>query len=147
MTELDFIGLKERFDRNLTNGQRAEIRRALDPDSLSFMGSLYRLVPKGVRPDERWRRTIFFLPYIKHAEDGGTLGASLTGISEVRIFQMARSHYPNDLIQLRRICRHAEPASDWNKAGNMLFYWGRAQKRRLVEDYFYAVQNVETENE
>lgn len=136
----NFVALKERYDTVLTNGQRADIRRARDPDELALMGVFYRLLPDGERPSSRWRRVIFMLPYASHRADAGSLGTQLANksISEARLFQMVRSEFPNDLLHLRRLLRQAELALDWQRFGELLLYWGEHKKRQIVEDFFLA---------
>ncbi len=145
MTEpYDFIALVQRY-QTLPAGPRAELRRVAKPDDLALIPAFYRVLP-GIQTDKRWQRVVFFLPFVRHQEGGGRLGQKLAGkISEARLFQVLRSTSPNDLIQLRRLAQQVEPAVDWQALGEMLFYWGETQKRRLIEDYFTPVTSREKE--
>ncbi len=132
----DFVALARRYGE-LGSGPKAELRRVARPEDLSLVPAFYRLLP-GVQTDKRWRRVVFFLPFVRHADGGPRLGQALkkAGVNEMRLFQVLRSTPPNDLIQLRRLVQQAEPAVDWQGLGESLFYWNEDRKRRLVEDYF-----------
>ena len=143
--ELDFVGIKARFDSQLTLGQRAELRRVRDPDDLAMVPAYYRLLPKGVASSRQWRRVAFLLPHVAHREEAGNVGQSLARarISEMRIFQMARAASNTVALQhLRRLCRHAKAVLDWDVFGRTLFYWGDNAKRRIVEDYFANIRGT-----
>ena len=135
----DFVALVQRYTE-LGSGPKAELRRAAKPDDLQLVPAFYRLLP-GIHTDAKWRRVVFFLPFVRHADNDLRLGQALkqAGISEMRLFQVLRSTKPNDLIQLRRLAQQAEPAMHWQRLGESLFYWNEAQKRRLVEDYFTPI--------
>lgn len=132
----DFIDLKHRYER-LTNGQRAEIRRARDLDDLALIPAAWKL---GVPVNEYWGRVIFFLPWIEHSAEGSSLGQQLHRgkINELRLFQVLRSATPNDLEYLRRLVRQVKPRANWAELGPLLFYWKENNKRRLIEDYYRA---------
>lgn len=136
---LEFDKLKAQFE-SLKPGQQAEIRRARVPDDLGFIPSAYRLLPPGQRPNKQWLQVMFFLPHAKHNLKAAPLGKQLAQaeISEMRMFQIIRSEFPNDLLYLRRILQQVEPVVNWNEFGATLFYWGDRQKRQLVEDYFLS---------
>ncbi len=134
--KINFVEISERYKDKLSNGQRAELRRAT-LESISSIPAYYHLLP-GVKTDARWDRIVFFLPYVKHAADAKLLGEQLAKkISEERLFHVLRSQKPNDLIQLRRLVQQVEPTVDWQKFGQTLFFWNSEQKRRLLEDYFF----------
>jgi CRISPR system Cascade subunit CasB len=136
----NFVALRARFESEaFSNGTRAELRRAVDPDEVALHPALYRLFP-GQRPDERHRRLAFLLPCCRHDAKATSVGTQLAkaGISEARLLQVARSDSPLDLIQLRRLLVHAEPAVNWTKFGKMIWCWGKRAKRQLVEDYYLA---------
>ncbi|MFO8071972.1 MAG: type I-E CRISPR-associated protein Cse2/CasB [Polyangia bacterium] len=136
----DFAELKAKFEK-LKPGQRAEVRRARDPSELSLIPAYYRVLPEGVKSDARWRRIVFFLPYASHKEDGDNIGAQLAKakkVSEMRVFQMARSEGDTALQHLRRLCQHVDATVDWNRFGKTLFYWGDNAKKKIVEDYFMS---------
>ena len=136
----DFIALKAHFDSEaFPNGARAELRRVADPEGVAFLPALYRLFP-GQRPDERYQRIAFLLPYARHATKAKPLGAQLADakVAEARVLQVARSRAPLDLIQLRRLLNHADPAVDWQAFGKTLWYWNEISKRQLVEDFYLA---------
>jgi len=135
----DFIAIRNRFDQ-LSSGYRAAFRRAASPRDLVEVPAAYRLIPKEENLHGGWQRVLFLLPYIAHAENK-RLGAALAvKIKEQRLFQVIRSDAPTDLIHLRRICQYASPQADWQAVGEMLFYWGKGQKTRLMEDYLNALR-------
>lgn len=134
--KIDFVEIAERFKR-LGSGQKAELRRVAAPDDVAMIPAFYRLFP-GIKTDTRWQRLAYFLPCAQHAPGGKALGGQLAkaGISEARLFQVIRSESPNDLIQLRRLVQQVEPVLDWQGLGRTLFFWGKQEKQRLLEDYF-----------
>lgn len=136
----DFIALRARFDSEaFSNGARAELRRVPDMESVALCPALYRLFP-GRKPDDRHLRLAFLLPCCKHEVNAKPLGAQLVraNIGEARVLQVARAHSPLDLIQLRRLLIHVEPAVNWAEFGQMLWYWGDRARRQFVEDYYLA---------
>ncbi|MEZ5455597.1 MAG: type I-E CRISPR-associated protein Cse2/CasB [Lysobacteraceae bacterium] len=136
----DFVALRARFDSEaFSNGARAELRRVPDLESVALCPALYRLFP-GQRPDDRHVRLAFLLPCCKHDAKAKSLGAQLAkqNVSEARVSQVARAHSPLDLIQLRRLLTHIEPAVNWEEFGKSLWYWNPLSKRQLVEDYYLA---------
>jgi CRISPR system Cascade subunit CasB len=136
----DFIALKARFESEaFPNGARAELRRAADAESVALCPGLYRLFP-GQKPDERHWRLAFLLPCCKHDTKAKTLGAQLAAakVAEARVLQVARSHAPLDLVQLRRLLSHIEPAVNWSEFGKTLWFWNERAKRELVENYYLA---------
>lgn len=134
----DFPGLYQRFD-NMLPGQKADLRRVAAPDDLTMVPAFYRLFP-GERVREAWLRVAFLLPWCSHREGGASFGTQLAkaGVSEARVFQVARAHAPLDLIQLRRLAMQIEPEVDWHRFGWMLLKWNQSAKRGLVEDFFIA---------
>ena len=135
----DFIAIRQQFEK-LSSGYKAAFRRAASPRDLVEIPGAYRLIPKEENLHAGWQRVLFLLPYITHAENK-RLGAALAvKIKEQRLFQVIRSDAPTDLIHLRRICQYASPQADWQTVGEMLFYWGKGQKTRLVEDYLNALR-------
>ena len=138
-TELpDFVALKKRYDdEKFPTGARAQLRRVAEPDEVALTSALYRLFP-GQRPDDRHLRLAFLLPCCKHATHAKTLGAQLAeaGVSEARVLQVARTHAPLDMVQLRRLLTHVEPTVDWSEFGRMVWYWNDIAKRQLVEDFY-----------
>jgi CRISPR system Cascade subunit CasB len=142
---IDFPKLRERFDK-LEPGPRAEIRRVAHPEELDERPAFYRLI-SGLELGDGLRRVVFCLPWVEHAK-GKRLGAELARakINERRLFQVIRSSYPNDVIQLRRLLQHARPAADLHKLGPSLFHWSREHKRRLLEDYYLKSSRSDSEN-
>lgn len=140
-TELpDFVALKLRYDSDsFPTGARAELRRIAEPDDVALTPALYRLFP-GEQPDARHYRLAYLLPCCKHGTKVKSLGAQLAEakVAEARILQVARSHAPLDMVQLRRLLAHVEPVVDWNEFGRMVWYWNDRAKRQLVEDYYVA---------
>ena len=136
----DFVALKTRFDSEaFPNGARAELRRVADLGEVALLPALYRLFP-GQKPDERYQRIAFLLPYARHAANAKSLGAQLAAakIAEARVLQVARSRSPLDLFQLRRLLNHADAAVDWQAFGKTLWYWNELSKRQFVENFYLA---------
>lgn len=126
------------------NGARAELRRAADPEDLRERPALYRLFP-GERPDKKHLRLAFLLPYCPHREGAESFGTQLAksakAVAEARVIQMARSAWPEDIKQLRRLAIQIEPVVDWTRFSEVLWYWNDDQKRCIVEDYYIAQFN------
>lgn len=136
----DFIALKARYEsESFPTGARAELRRVAEPESVALCPALYRLFP-GQKPDDRHLRIAFLLPCCKHDAKAKPLGAQLaaTKVSEARVLQVARAQAPLDLVQLRRLLAHIDPAVNWQEFGKMIWFWGERAKRQLVEDYYLA---------
>lgn len=136
----DFVALKMRYDNEtFPSRARAELRRVAEPDDVALTPALYRLFP-GQKPDDRHLRLAYLLPYCKHAAKAKTLGAQLAEakIAEARVLQVARSHSPLDMVQLRRLLTHIEPIVDWSDFGRMVWYWNDRSKRQLVKDFYLA---------
>lgn len=136
----DFVALRARFESEaFSNGARAELRRLPDMESVALCPALYRLFP-GQKPDGRHLRLAFLLPCCKHDAKAKSLGTQLAKakVSEARVLQVARAHSPLDLIQLRRLLAHINPAVNWAEFGKTLWYWGDRARRQLVEDYYLA---------
>lgn len=143
-----FTEIHQRFWETLDNGQRAEIRRASNPEDLECLPAFYHLIGY-CNPGEikQLARVAFLLPFAeKHSEKANPLGKQLNDakISEKRIFQIVRSSSPNDLIQLRRAVQQAKLSSiDWDVFGKNLFYWGKQSKKQLVQSFFINTKNEE----
>lgn len=136
----DFVGLKMRYDNEtFPTGARAELRRVPEPNDVALTPALYRLFP-GQRPDDRHLRLAYLLPCCKHTAKAKSLGAQLAEakVAEARVLQVARSHSPLDMVQLRRLLLHIEPTVDWSEFGRMVWYWNERAKRQLVEDFYIA---------
>ncbi|MBI4655197.1 MAG: type I-E CRISPR-associated protein Cse2/CasB [Elusimicrobia bacterium] len=141
--EINWLALEEKFDKQLTPGQRAEIRRVALPDDLAELPAYYHLLPAGVEPGKQWQRVIFILPWVKQKKGAPPIGEQFkrAGIDERRMFQMLRSNEPQDLLCLRRLFRQADDVSaDWEYFGPSLYYWNKVNKRRFVEDYYSTSQ-------
>lgn len=145
----DFIALKQKFDKNLSNGQRAEIRRTSNIEDLELIPAVYHL---GYRPLERGHQgllnVIYFLPYADNLETPQSLGKQLVNsrINETRVFQVIRSESPQDLYYLRRILQQVKPTVNWLDFGKMLYFWnGEYSKKQFLEDYFTA-QNSDSKD-
>jgi CRISPR system Cascade subunit CasB len=138
-----FVKLRVAYEEALTNGQRAELRRAASPEDLGLLPSYYRLLPG--RPGSQWERVVYFVPHAGHRSGAPSLGEQLARarVSEARLFQVIRSTYPNDLIQMRRLLQHVDAIVDWAELGRTLYYWGDRSKRKLVESYFMALKSDE----
>lgn len=136
----DFIALRARYESEaFPTGARAELRRLADPESVALCPALYRLFP-GQKPNDRHLRLAFLLPCCKHDAKAKLLGAQLAAakVAEARVLQVARAQAPLDLIQLRRLLAHIEPAVNWLEFGKAIWYWNDLAKRKLVEDYYLA---------
>lgn len=137
----DFMALYNAWER-LPPGPRAELRRISKPEDLIEIPAFYRLFSgKAVREWEKraYQRLIFCLPYIRHIEEGTSFGKALAqgkGVSEKRLFQVIRSDFPNDMIQMKRILQMVEPSVNWPKVAITLWYWNERSKRDLLEEYF-----------
>lgn len=140
MTAVNFVGLKMRYDNEtFPTGARAELRRVAEPNDVALTPALFRLFP-GQHPDDRHLRLAYLLPCCKHAAKAKSLGAQLAEakVAEARVLQVARSHSPLDMVQLRRLLTHIEPTVDWAKFGQMIWDWDDRVKRQLVEDFYIA---------
>lgn len=130
--------------RRAKPGPRAELRRVSEPDELMDLPAFYRLVePVGWKADmpdwekEGWKRLVYLINHVENRGDH-TLGKALAisgKVNEQRLFQIVRSDYPNDVIQLRRLLKQVEPAVNWRKAANQLWRWSKSDKRALMEDF------------
>lgn len=142
---MDYKALVDRLEK-LGTGPRAELRRCATLQDLAMVPAFYRLFV-GIKTDLRHQRVAFFLPLVRHKEGGTKIGQQLAKarINEKRMIQVLRSQPPNDLLQLRRLVQQAKPQVDWQKFGEMLYYWGDEQKRRLLEDFFMHQQSKDKE--
>jgi len=146
----------------LSNGDKASIRRTVEPDDLQMNPVFYRLILQLIgsfeEPESKAKarvffdnnlsnlsRLVYFLPFIKHQANSKSLGAVLKekNISERRLFLVMRSEYPEDLKHLRRLCQQfKEESVDGVKLSNQLFYWGKDKsssersKRQLMRDFY-----------
>ncbi|MEA3548483.1 MAG: type I-E CRISPR-associated protein Cse2/CasB [Thermodesulfobacteriota bacterium] len=139
----DFQKLVADYQNKLTNGQRADLRRAEEPDALLDMPAFYNLVQRcGLKAGLQSGRIIYFLPYVKHKEGAKPIGRQMQEqhISETRLFQVIRAEFPDDLVYLRRLTQQMKPAADWQEFGKMLYFWGKNTKRQLLKDYFLKPQ-------
>lgn len=142
----DFMDLYQAW-KNLKPGPQAELRRVERPDDLLEVPAFYRLFSgRGTTEWEKraYQRLIFCLPCIKHSGGDVSLGKALAkgrGVGAKRLFQIVRSSEPNDMIQLRRILRMAEPIVNWELAARQLWCWNDRSKRDLLEDYFLNHSN------
>jgi CRISPR system Cascade subunit CasB len=136
----DFIQIKKNFDKVLTNGQRADIRRVRLPEDLNMIPAFYRLLLPNIRPNRQWQRVVFMLPYADHSETAGSLGHQLADgkVSEARLFQMIRSEEPQDLLHLRRLCQQTKPSVNWQYFGETLYFWGDKMKRYILQQYYLS---------
>lgn len=149
----DFVGIKKYFDIRLSPGQRKDLRKASSPDELALIPAYYCLIrdflPKGKWSRDRWSQAVYLMPFASHSEKAPNLGVLLArekGVSEARLFQIIRSEYPNDFIQLRRILQQIKPTVNWQHFGKQLFFWLDGQemhkqgwaKRQILEDYYLS---------
>ncbi|PID43126.1 MAG: type I-E CRISPR-associated protein Cse2/CasB [Proteobacteria bacterium] len=141
----DFMRLYQQYTE-LKPGLKAELRRLAEPDDLANVPAFYHLL-NGHAGDRKMKRLIFCLPTIKNHVEGITLGQALAkaGVSEKRLFLVIRSEFPNDIIQLRRLLKMAEPNLDWPQLAQSLYWWGQSNKQSILEDYFFY-QNSKSDN-
>jgi len=143
----DFLKLVNNYQHKLTNGQRADIRKADEPDALLDIPAFYYLLQNSnLKPGLQAGRLIYFLPYVKHGDTAKTLGLQMQQqkINEKRLFQVVRSESPDDLAYLRRLTIQMKPTVDWNAFGRMLFYWGKNSKRQLLQNYYLNPRQEKT---
>lgn len=143
----NFVTLRERFN-GLSNGQRADLRRAAAPEDLRMTPALYRLL-RGMKPNAPYLRVAFLLPWAKHQPKAAHFSAQCAkaNINEMRMFQIARSDDPMDMIQLRRIAMQIEPHVEWNQFGKMLWFWDKTHtKREFIENYYLSQYAKKEEN-
>ncbi|KKC64760.1 CRISPR-associated protein [Citrobacter amalonaticus] len=140
----------------LDNGARAQLRRVSEPDELKDIPVFYRLVssfgwdnPVNQKP---LLRMVFCLTAgrnaVCHKEKGAeekygiSVGKALANsqqrINERRVFQLLRSEWPADMVQLRRLLAHAEPILYWPDFANQLIWWSPKERRQLLEDFVIA---------
>ncbi len=152
---LDYMAIYHAWNA-LDNGASAQIRRVAEPDQLRDIPAFYRLVQPLGWHDAALQgpllRMVFCLSagkdVIKHAEpddknpQGINLGKSLANsdkINERRIYQLIRTDWPNDMIQLRRLLAHAEPKVYWPAMAQQLAWWNPRARRQLMEDFIIAL--------
>lgn len=150
--EPDYIDLVKSYQA-LSKGQQAEIRRASEPEALLLLPSYYQLIRKTeLKANTQGCRVVWFLPIVKHQEKSDSLGRAmwLKDTNErlsKRLFQIVRSEYPTDLIQLRRVLQQIKPSLNWELFGSLLFYWGQTRekskisKQTLMKDYYLKPEN------
>ncbi|TPQ24373.1 type I-E CRISPR-associated protein Cse2/CasB [Methylomonas koyamae] len=144
----------------LSNGDKASIRRCVEPDDLLITPAFLRLIGETLgqfNGTERANAAAFFdylpkiarivylLPFAKL--NGQSLGEVFNErkISERRLFLVMRSEYPQDLVQLRRLCQQCKDADiDGLNLANLLLYWGKdkaaseGSKRQLMRDFYLS---------
>jgi len=142
----DYLKLVERYEK-LDNGQKALLRRANSPEDMTGIAAFYQLISATKfqlkKYEKQASQLVYFLPLVKQRTNEKPLGRSLHehGISEKRLFLVVRRDPPDDLIQLRRVVQQIKPIAyaDWTDLGNLLFYWGKKNKHRLMRDYYISV--------
>lgn len=145
---IDASGLLKAWNA-LPPGPKAELRRTAEPDDLLSIPAFYRLVqPAGWHEDlnqferQSLLRLVFVLSTdaITNTETDISLGKALASnrerrISEMRLYQIIRSDWPNDMVQLRRVIKQVGPTLRWSRLVTQLTYWNTESKRRLLEDF------------
>ena len=144
----DFLEVYKKFhdEQKFSNGDRAEIRRAMSPDDLEALPAFYKLLGSRLHQgsEKQWRRLVFFLIKELKGEGSDSLGRALARFLknnpsvEKRMFQIVRSNSPNDLIQLRRLIKHLQPSFDFQKFAKLTWYWGDRSKKQLLKDFLMA---------
>lgn len=127
--------------KRLPPGSIAPMRRVAEPEDLRMVPGLYQLFP-GAKPTKQQVRMAFFMPWCKEPSGGKPLARLCADkIAEGRIIQIARANSPHDLIALRRLVIHLQPALGWAEIAESIWYWGLTKKRQFVEDYFIALHS------
>lgn len=151
--EIDAMALYRAWQQ-LDNGACAQIRRVSEPDELRDIPAFYRLVQPFGWENPRHQQVLFthgVLPERRkecHPTSGQkpkqttgiSLGRALANsgrINERRIFQLIRADRTADMVQLRRLLAHAEPAGfltdingqDVGPGG------GFRERQQLLEDF------------
>ena len=135
---------------NQKRGAKAEMRRVTTPDELMDLPVFYRLVnscgwESGMKPwdKERWSRLVFLMENIEPSGDN-SLGEALaisSKVKEKRLFQIVRADSPNDIVQLRRVLKQAQPQVNWQKMAEQVWDWSPRSKRNLLEDFVLNVKD------
>ena len=156
--QLDAMALYRAWDA-LDNGSSAQLRRVSEPDELRDVPAFYRLVQNSGWHDPKQQKTLLRAVFclsagknvIKHIEpdsknpNGISLGKALARsekINERRIYQVLRSDWPQDMVQLRRLISHAEPVLHWPSLVAQLQWWtheNNRSRRELLEDFVLAL--------
>lgn len=146
----------------LSNGDKAALRKVVLPDDLLMQPAFYHLLQATLEQFKEQTKTqmrkfleqpslvvrfVYLLPYFQCSNNQKSLGALFRehGLSERRLFLVMRSDYPQDLVQLRRLCQQIKGTPiDTGKLGELLFYWGRdsagseGSKRQLMQQYYLS---------
>jgi CRISPR system Cascade subunit CasB len=147
MDDQMLISLYENWER-LKPGPKAELRRVKKPDELMDRPAFYRIMAT-LSLDKPWKEgmanLVFCIPYISRTDSKTSMGEALgkSGkVSDKRMYQVVRSEYPKDIIQLRRILQHIKPTVNWPMAAKQIYFWHsknrdqvKKNKRRLLEDF------------
>ena len=145
-SQADWLALYKKYDswQEVHQGYRAEIRRVVHPDDLIEVPAYYRLA-QGFRPGEGLRRLVYCLPFLKHQDNGMSLGRALAQpvhkVNEKRLFMVMRTQAPNDLIQLRRLLQQVKPTVDFNRTAWLLLQWDKPEKKQTLLEDFFLYQN------
>lgn len=151
---LDAMGLYHAWGK-LDSGDSVQLRRVSTPDELRDIPTFYRLVqPFGWNdPQNHYPllRMVFCLSagknVVKHTDEKISLGKALAKsnkINERRIFQLIRTESPGDMVQLRRLLIHAEPVLNWPLLAKQLIWWGKQDRRQLLEDFVLSTSQKKT---
>ncbi|MBV1879330.1 MAG: hypothetical protein KUG79_16935 [Pseudomonadales bacterium] len=148
--EIDWLALSTRINewQQQHRGWLAELKRCPGLDDIADYPAYYRLIQGYIKPDLAAQRIAFLMPWLVHRQGAMAIGESfkIARISETRLFQMLRSESPKDIEMLRRLVRHAAPAVDWTKFGPIIQYWGKWNKRQIVEQYFLGDASSNSSN-
>lgn len=138
----------------LDNAACAQLRRVSEPDELKDIPAFYRLVQPFGWPQNQQAllRIVFCLSagkkVIQHLDKternphGISLGEALAEsgkINERRVYQLLRADWPYDMVQLRRLLKHAEPELYWPSFADLLTWWNDRSRRQLLEDFVLAL--------
>ncbi|PIJ49869.1 type I-E CRISPR-associated protein Cse2/CasB [Erwinia sp. OLTSP20] len=127
----------------LDKGTSAKLRRATTPEALLDIPAFYALVSPYGWPEQRYPllRCVFCLTSgaITHCDDDSlTLGRALARSEKInlsRVTHLIRQDSPQDMVQLRRILIHAEPRLYWPSLAEQLTWWGKYDRRTLLEHF------------
>ena len=137
--------------QKMTPGPQSELRRCQTPEELLLKPAFYRLSQGRTEP--AMQRVIFIVPFVKVTKEQRRAGEAFARVDDgktkddkkdkltpigVRLTRIQRLDTPKDIIELRRLIKHLEPAFNWEKLAKTLYFWdGRYPgKKRLLTDYF-----------
>lgn len=130
-------------------GWLAELKRVKESSEVADIPAYYRFIQGCISPGKLAERAAFLLPWLSHQTSADSLGTHFrkSDVSEIRLFQILRAEYPNDLIMLRRLIQQTKPSVDWTYFGKVIQFWGWRQKRQLLQDYFINTSSSQSSHD